>query len=159
VRQHGFSKVFHSKRPGLQVSRALIFLADLLLFATGLRTLPLVEITAITLMFPIFITIFSIPLLGEKVGRFRWLSIVLGFTGVLIILRPGFAVFDIGAIFALSATMLFALYAVLTRKVAQEDSAATCMLYVGVIGMVCSSIVGVFFWQTPDCRLLVLSLC
>lgn len=146
----GLSKAVTSKNRGIQILRGVVLLVDILLFATGLRTLPLGEAAAITLTFPIFVTIFAIPLLGEKVGRFRWLAIIIGFIGVLIVLRPGFAVLDIGAIFILVATMLFALYVVLTRMVAQKDSTATSMLYVGVIGMVCSSVAGVFVWQSPD---------
>lgn len=140
----------HSNIKRLQILRAVVLLVDIMLFAAGLRTLPLGEAAAITLTFPIFVTLFAIPLLGEKVGPFRWLSVLIGFVGVLVVLRPGFAVLDVGAIYILAATMLFALYVVLTRMVAQKDSTATCMLYVGVIGMVGSSAVGVFVWQTPD---------
>ncbi len=147
--QHGVRRVFATRRLGLQVSRGVIFLADLLLFATGLRTLPLGEAAAITLLFPVLITMFAIPILGEKVGALRWFAVVLGFFGVLIVLRPGFAVFDIGALYIFAATTLFALYAVLTRKVALVDSTATCMIYVGVIGLVGSSAVGLFYWQAP----------
>ncbi len=146
----GFAKAVTSKSRGVQILRGAVLLVDILLFATGLRTLPLGEAAAITLTFPIFVTVFAIPLLGEKVGRFRWLAIIIGFIGVLVVLRPGFAVLDIGAIYILVATMLFALYVVLTRIVAQKDSTATSMLYVGVIGMVCSSVAGVFVWQSPD---------
>ena len=146
----GAGQALHSNMGKVQALRGIVLLADILLFATGLRTLPLGEAAAITLTFPIFVTVFAIPLLGEKVGPFRWLSVIVGFVGVLIVLRPGFAVLDIGAIFILVATMLFALYIVLTRVVAQKDSTATNMLYVGVIGMVCSSAAGVFFWQMPD---------
>ncbi len=133
----------------LQVFRAVVLLVDILLFAAGLRTLPLGEAAAITLTFPLFVTLFAIPLLGERVGLFRWFSVVIGFLGVLIVLRPGFAALDVGAIYILAATMLFALYVVLTRMVAQKDSTATNMLYVGGIGMVCSSLVGIFVWQAP----------
>ncbi len=148
-----FSGIIHatqSKARGLQLLRGGILLADILLFATGLRTLPLGEAAALTLTFPLFVTVFAIPLLGGKVGPFRWVSIVIGFVGVLIVLRPGFAVLDVGAIYILAATMLFALYIVLTRIVAQKDSTATNMLYVGIIGMVGSSAVGLFVWQNPD---------
>lgn len=146
----GITRAVQSKARALQVLRGIILLVDILLFATGLRTLPLGEAAAITLTFPLFVTVFAIPLLGERVGPFRWISVIIGFIGVLIVLRPGFAVLDIGAIYILVATMLFALYVVLTRIVAQKDSTATCMLYVGVIGMVCSSAVGIFVWKSPN---------
>jgi len=155
LRHYGFSLTgarlaVRSNVRFLQILRGIVLLVDILLFAAGLRTLPLGEAAAITLTFPIFIILFAIPLLGEKVGLFRWSSVILGFVGVLIVLRPGFAVLDIGALYILVATMLFALYVVLTRMVAQKDSTATCMLYVGAIGMIVSSTLGVFFWQWPD---------
>ena len=146
----GAKQAIQSNIWGLQILRAIVLLVDILLFAAGLRTLPLGEAAAITLTFPIFVTLFAIPLLGEKVGLFRWISVAIGFVGVLVVLRPGSAVLDVGAIYILAATMLFALYVVLTRMVAQKDSTATCMLYVGVMGMAGSSIVGVFVWQAPD---------
>ena len=149
LRQHGFAKIFHSNRPGIQFLRAFVFFADLLLFATGLRTLPLGEAASITLMFPIFVTIIAIPVLGEKVGRLRWFSVFLGFAGVLIVLRPGLAVFNIGAVFVLAATLLFAFYVVLTRLVSRDDPTATSMLYVGGVGMVVSSFVGLMVWVGP----------
>ncbi len=150
LRQHGVKNVFSSRRVPLQLLRGALMLVDLLLFAHGLRTLPLGEAAAITLMFPIFITLFSIPILGEKVGPFRWFSVAVGFLGVLIVLRPGIAIFDVGALFILAATTIFSLYAVLTRKVALVDSTATCMIFVGAFGLLGSTLIGMFYWQAPS---------
>lgn len=147
VRQNGLKKVFRANHPWQQILRGLLLLADVVLFATAVRTVPLGELSAILLLFPVMVTMFSIPLLGEKVGLVRWLSIFAGFGGVLIILRPGFAVLDVGALPALAASVMFALYTVMTRRVARADSTATMMLYVGGTGLVLSSAVGIFFWE------------
>lgn len=147
VRENGLRNALRANHPWQQVLRGLLLLTDIVLFATAVRTVPLGELSAILLLFPVLVTVFSIPLLGEKVGLVRWLSIGAGFAGVLIILRPGFAVLDVGAIPALMASVVFALYTVMTRRVARTESTATMMLYVGGIGLIISSAVGIFFWQ------------
>lgn len=155
MKRFGFSlqavaRAFVSSHVHIQLLRALVLLGDLLLFATGLRTLPLGVATAITLTFPLMVTLLAIPILGEKVGLFRWLSILVGFAGAMLIVRPGFGVFNIGILWVLAGTGMYALYLVLTRLVSGADGTQTNMLYAGVIGMVASSLVGVFFWHTPD---------
>lgn len=147
TRRVGLRRAFQAKRPGLQILRGLLLLADLYLFATAVRTLPLGELMAIILLFPMLVTLFSIPLLGEKVGMFRLVSVGVGFIGVLIVLRPGFAIIDVGAFYGLAAAVVFALYTVVTRMVSHEDSTGTAMLYVGMTGLVISNVVGVFFWE------------
>ncbi len=147
LRQNGFRRALHSRHFGLQIARGLLLLVDILLFASAVRTLPLGELSSIMLLFPIIVTVLAIPLLGEKVGLLRWASVLAGFVGVLIVLRPGFAVIDVGAFYALGAVLAFSLYTILTRMVAGRDHTATSMLYVGGIGLVLSSIIGVFYWQ------------
>jgi len=147
IRQNGLRNAFHSNLPKTQILRALLLLADVVLFATAVRTVPLGELSAILLLFPVLVTVFSIPILGEKVGLVRWVSVAAGFVGALIILRPGFAVVDVGAVPALGAAVAFALYMVMTRKVARKDSTGTMMLYAGGTGLVLSSAVGIFYWQ------------
>jgi len=147
LRQNGFRRALQSKHRGLQIGRGLLLLADILLFASAVRTLPLGELSSIMLLFPVTVTVLAIPLLGEKVGPLRWGSVMAGFVGVLIIMRPGFAIIDGGAFYALGAVLAFSLYTILTRMVAGHDHTATSMLYVGGTGLVLSSIVGAFYWQ------------
>src|SRR5690606_15111963 len=107
------------------------------------------------------VTLFAIPLLGERVGPFRAGAVIAGFVRALIILRPGFATVEIGVVYGLLSSAAFALYLVFTRKVATVDSTTTSIFYVGVIGMVMTTAVGVFHWQpmqTEDVRV-VAGLC
>lgn len=147
MRQGGLMAALKAKRPGQQVLRGLLLIADVILFALAVRTMPLGELHAILLVFPILVTVFSIPILGEKVGPFRWAAVVAGFVGTLIILRPGMAVFGEGALYGLGAAGAFSLYVVFTRKTAHEDSTATAMVYVALTGMVVSTVPGIFAWQ------------
>jgi drug/metabolite transporter (DMT)-like permease len=147
-RQAPLRRAFASKAPGLQLARGVLLMGDVWLFAFAIQSVPLAEVHSIALVFPLLATVFSIPMLGEKVGRFRWAAVGVGFAGTMIILRPGFSVLQPGSIFALLAAVAYALYFVLTRKVAKRDSTATSMLYASAIGLVLSTGVGVFHF-TP----------
>ncbi len=146
MRQGKLRHAFRARRPLVHVLRGALLIADVLLFALAVQTLPLGELHAVLLLFPILVTVFSIPLLGETIGPFRWGAVFAGFVGSLIILRPGFGEFDIGLVYGLAAAVVFALYNVLTRLTARDDSTATAMLYAGVVGLVVSGAIGIFYW-------------
>ncbi|HEV7345900.1 MAG TPA: DMT family transporter [Devosia sp.] len=147
ARQAPLRQALQSKVPWWQVLRGLLLMGDIWLFALALRTVPLGELQAITVVYPLLVTLFAIPILGEKVGVFRFAAVAVGFAGALVIVRPGGLPLDWGVGFALSSATLYALYIVVTRKVSQHDSAATSMTYAAIIGLVLSAAVGVFFWQ------------
>jgi drug/metabolite transporter (DMT)-like permease len=111
---------------------------------------PLAELQAISLVYPLLVTIVAIPILGEQVGIFRFGAVIAGFIGALIIVRPGGLPLDWGVGFAVLSSSCYAVYTALTRKVSRDDSTATSMVYVGLVGLVLSSAVGVFFWQPLD---------
>ena len=147
MRQAPLRQAFRSKVPAWQVLRGLLLMADIWLFALALRTVPLGELQAITVIYPLLVTLFAIPILGEKVGIFRFVAVGVGFAGALVIVRPGGLPLDWGVLFALASATLYALYIVITRKVSAHDSAATSMTYAAVVGLVLSGLVGCFFWQ------------
>src|SRR3546814_2714296 len=86
------------KRPLLLVLRTLLNLVTSFLFFTSLRYLPLADAFAITFAAPLFITALSVPMLGERVGLRRWAAVVVGFTGVLVVVQPGTASFRVEAL-------------------------------------------------------------
>jgi drug/metabolite transporter (DMT)-like permease len=147
MRQAPLRQALNSKVPVWQVVRGVLLMADIWFFALALRTVPLGELQAITVVYPLLVTMFAIPILGEKVGLFRFVAVAVGFAGALVIVRPGGLPLDWGVGFALSSATLYAIYIVITRKVSQYDSAATSMTYTAIIGLVMSGVVGVFFWQ------------
>lgn len=138
--------------PWLQVFRGALLIADIWMFVLSLRTVQLPELQSITLVYPLLVTLFAIPLLGEKVGIFRFSAVAVGFLGALVIVRPGGVPLDWGVLYGVGSGACYALYIVLTRKVSSTDSATTSMIYVGLVGLVISSAVGVFFWQPLDLR-------
>ncbi|WP_137152600.1 DMT family transporter [Devosia sp. FKR38] len=147
MRQAPLRQALTSRVPVLQVLRGALLIVEIWCFAMALKSVPLGELQAISLVYPLLVTLFAIPLLGEKVGVFRFVAVGAGFAGALIIVRPGGLPLDWGVGFAMASATLYALYIVITRKVSQYDSAATSMAYSGVIGVLLSSAVGVFFWQ------------
>jgi drug/metabolite transporter (DMT)-like permease len=146
-RQAPLRHALRSRATGWQVLRGVLLMADIWFFALALRSVPLGELQAITLVYPLLVTLFAIPFLGEKVGMFRFAAVGIGFAGAMIIVRPGGLPLDWGVAFSLASATLYALYIVVTRKVSQVDKTSTSMVYVGLIGLVASSAVGVFFWQ------------
>ncbi|MDD9812035.1 MAG: DMT family transporter [Gammaproteobacteria bacterium] len=152
---------FATRQPGLQILRSLLIGGEIMVFAYAIRFLGLAEMHAIMACFPLIATALSVPLLRESVGWRRWLAVCFGFIGTLIILRPGSAVFQPIMAVALTSALMFALYNVLTRKAAAQDSAETSLLYVGVVGFAGAALLAPFYWQpvgaTEAAWLLVIS--
>jgi drug/metabolite transporter (DMT)-like permease len=147
ARQAPLRQALQSRAPKLQLLRGVLLMADIWFFALALQTVALGELQAIVIVYPLLVTVFAIPVLGEKVGIFRFAAVGAGFVGALIIMRPGGVPLDWGAGFALASAALYALYIVITRKVSAIDSAATSMTYASLVGLVMSGGVGIFFWQ------------
>ncbi len=131
----------------LQWLRGLLIVAEIAVFALALRYLGVAETHVLFACFPLMVTALSAPLLGERVGWRRWLAVALGFVGTVLILNPGGGVFRIEGLIALAAALLFALYNVLTRKVAARDRVETSLLYFGVVGLMASALAAPFFWR------------
>ena len=135
--------VWHRAGPGFWRTRRLplqLFRSSLLLIATfcffaALRYLPLAEASAIIYLAPMIIVVLSGPLLGERPNRWRWATAITGFIGILIVLRPGSAVFHPAVLLLIATAMFTALYYLLTRKLAGEDKHAT-LFYSALVGTV-----------------------
>lgn len=147
LRQAPLRQALHSRVPLWQVVRGALLIIEIWCFAQALQSVPLGELQAISLVYPLLVTLFAIPVLGEKVGLFRFVAVGVGFAGALFIVRPGGLALDWGVGFAVLSATLYAIYIVITRKVSGQDSAATSMAYTGIVGLVMSSAVGMFYWQ------------
>lgn len=146
-RRVGIRTAFRSKHLGLQIARGLLLSSEIIVFAFAIQFLGLAEMHTIFACFPLFVTALSVPILKESVGWRRWLAVLLGFVGTLIILRPGTAVFQPAAAIALLAALMFSLYNIFTRQVSRDDSFDTSLLYIGVVGFLGSSLIAPFYWQ------------
>ncbi len=134
-------------QPLVQLFRALLLAVEICVMVAGFTLLGLVESHAVFACYPLLVAALSGPVLGERVGWRRWTAIGIGFVGVIIILQPGFGVFQPVALVPLAAATMFALYALLTRYVGRRDSTATSFFWTGTVGAVAVSVVGVFHWE------------
>ena len=143
----GIRQIAVTQRRLLQVSRGFLLALEICVTVAAFSLFGLIETHALFICYPLLIAALSGPVLGEFIGWRRWLAILVGFIGVLIILKPGIAVFSLYAVIPFFAALLFALYGLLTRFVAREDSAITSFFYTGISGAFVMTLVGVWFWQ------------
>jgi len=137
-------------RPVVQVVRPGFLVLSIVGLFVGLTYLPMAETTAIGFTGPLFITALSAPFLGERVGWHRWLAVIVGFAGVLIIVRPGGAVWHWSASMALMGTVCFAFFQLITRRLAGQERQQTTLLYTSIAGTFWVSLLVPFFWTTPN---------
>jgi len=135
--------VWHRAGPGfwrtrnlrMQLVRSAFLLAATVCFFAGLRYLPLAEGSAITFLAPLFIVVFSQPVLGERPTRARWIASITGFAGILVLLRPGSSVLQPAVLLLIGTAVCNAFYQLLTRKL-PGDSAHTTLFYSALVGAV-----------------------
>lgn len=138
------------ERAGLYTLRAFFMVAATACYFFALRFIPLADAAAILFCGPLFITVLSGLVLGERVGPRRWIAVVVGLGGVLLIVRPGLGAANWGAGFALIATLCFSGYFLLTRKLAGRTPALVTLWYMGLVGTLAAAPLALVFWRTPD---------
>ncbi|WP_296256271.1 MULTISPECIES: DMT family transporter [unclassified Pseudomonas] len=141
---------FHTRRPWLHLLRAVFLLGDSLTFLFGLTHVPLAESTALVFLAPAFVTILSPLLFGIRADRLQWLSVIVGFIGVLVVINPGGDGFTLWMLFPLACAFCFAVYQMLTQLAGESDSPAVCSFYVGVFSTALLSLAVPFFWVAPS---------
>lgn len=127
--------------------RGVLNLVSACSFYFGLTLLPLAEATAIAFAAPLFVIALSLPLLGERVERQRWLGALAGFAGVLIVVRPGSASFQPAALLPLATAIGYALMMLTARKIKGTESMLTTMLYIVLAQAVLSIGLQPWYWE------------
>ena len=122
-----------SRRPGLQLLRGLLMFCSYTLYYLGIVSMPIVDGAALFFSAPLFITLISIPLLRERVGVHRTVAVVIGFIGVLVMLRPGFEGFNVAVVFPLLGAAVYAYCAIITRRLGDTDSSLAITFYTMVV--------------------------
>ena len=95
---------------------------------------------------PIIATILSFLILKEKVGPRRWIAVILGFIGVLFVIRPGFNEINLATIAAVGAGICYAFYVISTRKLSSIDSPLMTLIFTGLTGAIVISLIVPYFW-------------
>jgi len=139
-----------TKRLHQHISRSVMQFVSMVCIFTGFGLMPLADATAITFASPLFLTVLSIPLLGEQVGIYRWSAVVVGFVGVLIMVQPGPGLLHSGALLPLANALINACVTIAIRRMTLTESSTTLVFYqtlvTGIIGLALLP----FFWVTPD---------
>lgn len=122
------------KRPWMNLLRGALHGAASLCFFTAVKYMPLADVFAIYFVEPFILTAMSAAFLGERVGWRRWLAIVVGFAGALIVIQPSFALFGWTALLPVVCAFLFSLYLFMNRAIGNADSPLTMQTVAGFGG-------------------------
>ena len=139
-----------TRRPFDHAIRSISGIVSLGLLYFALTRIPIADATAISYAAPIFITVLSIFLLGEAIGLRRWVAVIAGFIGVLLIARPGAGTLDIGVVAAAGSAFTGALVAIWLRKLSSSERSVTIGIFYNNLGsLVCLAWVLLSGWLTP----------
>ncbi len=141
--------LFHTEDKWLQIARSVLVLLATAFMFVALGFMPLADTVAITFAGPLLIVAFSALMLGEPVGPRRWAAVVVGFIGMLVIIRPGAGVFQPAALLPVAVAFFYAFYQIITRQISHRSDPLNMLFYTAVIGAVVMTLIAPFDWQTP----------
>ena len=152
-------EVFSTKNLKIHILRSALNLPAMLLGFAALAMLPLEKMTAIHFIVPIIVTILAVIFLKEKIYLYRSIALVMGFLGMLIILRPGIIDISIGIYMALISSLIWSVVIILTKKVSKDDSAITILSHQYVYMSLFSFPLVIYFWDQPSLETIIFILC
>jgi drug/metabolite transporter (DMT)-like permease len=151
--------LLRTSQPRLQIVRGTVIAVSSLCFFSALTWLPLADATAINFGTPVLVVLLAVVFLDERITRARGLFVVAGFSGMLLIVRPGASIFHGAALLVLASATLYAVFQILTRKLSGDDPRVT-LFYPALCGTVLFALVlpfveHRFVWSWPHAALLV----
>lgn len=151
MRQGGVQTAWQIKSWKGQGLRGFCVIGSSFAFVTGLSYLPLADAIAIAFAGPLFVTLMAPLMLGEHVGWRRWMAVLVGFVGVLVIVQPGSGAFQWFAVFPLVASFLGGMRDIITRKMAASET-SVAVLFVTTSAVVIAGFVSYFFseWKPVE---------
>ncbi|HKP25265.1 MAG TPA: DMT family transporter [Dongiaceae bacterium] len=141
---------FYTKFPKVQILRAALTIPMIWCFFTGLKLMSLAEAITIAFTAPLFITMLSRPLLGEKIGPRRWGAVMIGFVGILVALRPGVGGIETGPILVIISAFAYALSMCLLRRFAGQEPTHNILFYSAIGAFLVGGFNSVSIWTQPD---------
>lgn len=142
--------ITRTRRPGLQILRAAMMLGSTATNFMAFRYLQLDQSLSILFSTPFLVAILAGPLLDEWIGWRRWVAILIGFAGVLLVTRPGAGGMHWAALYSFASAVFYSLYIVLTRILSRHDSSDTTLFYANILGAAAMLPVLPFVWSTPN---------
>ena len=147
---------YYTKRIGLHFLRCLFGLIALISIFIALRNLPLATVVSISFAAPIFTTIFSIFFLTEKVGFYRWLAVIVGFIGIIVITEPGFSSLNLYFIFPIIFCLGLSYVAIAIRQLSTTEPVWLIALNFSITITIASFFTIPFGWVMPNIKDLIL---
>ncbi len=138
-----------TSRPGLQIIRNVVHFGGQLGWVYGIALLPLAEVTAIEFTTPVWTAILAVLFLGEKLNRGRVVAIVLGLSGILVILRPGIEIVQLAALIVLASAICFASTHIFTKKLTVTDTPLAILFYMTVVQLPLGLVPALTGWVPP----------
>jgi len=130
--------------------RGALSMTAMYFFFASLQAMSLPDATALFFVAPLMMTALSVPLLGERVGPRRWVAVIVGFAGVMIIVRPGSGVFGWGALLPMGAALSYTLIVITTRFVGRTETAPAMALWYTVPPILIAGTVMPWQWVPPE---------
>jgi drug/metabolite transporter (DMT)-like permease len=140
-------RLLHTSRPVLQLVRGLLLLSSSSIAFFSLRVMQVGEFTAIAMLTPLLLTVIAAASLGERVSLLRWLCVLIGFAGSLIVIRPGRELFQWAMLLPLLLVATNTGFQALTSRMAETEDPGTMHFYTGVVGLVVTSCGLPLVWQ------------
>ena len=138
-----------TQRLGLHMLRAAVNIFAMLAFFMALSMTELARVQALAFTAPLFATLLAIIWLGERVGLLRWLALIVGFTGAMLVIRPGLQVLDSGSLLVVISAAIWAVALIIIKSLSRTDSSVTITLYMTLLMTPLSLIPALFYWQWP----------
>ncbi len=132
----------------IQVLRSLFLFLSTIFFFYAISIISLAEALTLAFISPIIATILSFFILKESVGPRRWIAVIMGFIGVLFVIRPGFAEVNMATVGAVCAGICYAFYIISTRKLSSIDSPLMTLIFTGLSGAIVISLIVPFYWNS-----------
>ena len=149
IAKQGGRKLFRLDRPWLQFWRAAATTIDTACFYAAVVYLPLADVMSFYMAGPIYVAALSHFLLGEKVGWRRWAAILIGFAGVLVMLKPSSAAFSLSSIYALAGSLAFGFAIILSRRL-RGTSDTTLVTWQTIGTLLVGAVLALGSWRTPS---------
>jgi len=146
-----------SKNIKSQVLRGILLLTSSLLFFYAISVISLAKALTLAFICPLIVTALSPYFLKERVGRRRWTAVIVGFIGVLLVIRPGIVEFNWASLASLGTGLCYAIYLIVTRSLKDTDNGLLTLLLTSIIGTVVLSVYLPFVWVNPSFNQLLLA--
>jgi drug/metabolite transporter (DMT)-like permease len=134
-----------SRRMGLLIVRGLVLMVAYTTYYLAFPSMPLASIVAIWFTVPLFVTALAGPFLGEKVGARRWIAAIVGFAGVLIIVRPGTDSFVPASLLPVASALTYSISALMARRMGETESAPVMSFYQNLVYLLIALVMAAIF--------------